>query len=100
MMENDTREIRYMRPRMDTGEGSRGGKVIGHTGGGKPIYFQHSHSSHGTFNEGEHKEAQELHMRKGNQTKNTDFQRHHFAQAEKHEQSAEQAFGKSRTKQK
>ena len=92
-------EVRLMRPRVDV-EGSRGGKIIGHTKSGKPIYFQHGHPSHGSFTEGDHREAQELHMRKGNQASNTDFQRHHFAQAEKHEQSSEQAFGKSVAKEK
>lgn len=38
-MTENTREIRFMRPRQDTnGEGSRGGHIVGHTTSGKPIY--------------------------------------------------------------
>ncbi len=39
------------------GEGSRGGKVIGHTGSGKPIYEDHKHPSHENFNKQDHGEA-------------------------------------------
>lgn len=36
------------------GEGSRGGKVIGHTKSGKPIYSQANHDSHKNFNAEDH----------------------------------------------
>ena len=43
------------------GEGSRGGKVIGHTGSGKPIYQSHGHPSHKDFSKQEHGEAAKKH---------------------------------------
>lgn len=42
-------------------EGSRGGKIIGHTKSGKPIYENHSHSSHKSFTSKDHRDAEELH---------------------------------------
>ena len=45
------------------GEGSRGGKVIGHTSSGKPIYKSHGHPSHADFNGDDHKEAVVLHKK-------------------------------------
>jgi hypothetical protein len=39
------------------GEGSRGGKVIGHTKSGKPIYEKYEHSSHKNFSHKEHLDA-------------------------------------------
>jgi hypothetical protein len=47
-----------------TGEGSRGGKVIGHTTGGKPIYDSHDHPGHAGFTAGDHHDAAALHDRK------------------------------------
>ena len=43
------------------GEGSRGGKVIGYTKSGKPIYDSHDHPSHQNFTGGEHEEAANIH---------------------------------------
>ena len=47
------------------GEGSRGGKVIGHTKSGKPIYETHSaeeaHSLHPNFTPKDHEEARHFH---------------------------------------
>ncbi len=43
------------------GEGSRGGKIIGHTSGGKPIYMIHGHASHSEFSPSEHGEAAKAH---------------------------------------
>ena len=43
------------------GEGSKGGKVIGHTKSGKPIYEDHKHLSHKDFSEEDHKDAQKIH---------------------------------------
>ena len=61
---NETREIRYMRPRMDV-EGSRGGKIIGHTSSGKPIYMTKTSVRrslrHFEFTPKEHREAAEQH---------------------------------------
>lgn len=45
------------------GEGSKGGKVIGHTSSGKPIYDKFSHASHKDFSVFEHSEAVDHHMK-------------------------------------
>lgn len=58
-------EQRTVMMRHDAGEGSRGGKIIGHTKSGKPIYMNHSHSSHTSFTEHEHRQAAALHDREG-----------------------------------
>lgn len=44
------------------GEGSRGGKIIGHTKSGKPIYGDAKHSSHNTFNHHDHYDAMKAHQ--------------------------------------
>lgn len=46
------------------GEGSRGGKVIGHTKSGKPIYEIASHEGHKDFTEQDHKDARAIHEKK------------------------------------
>jgi hypothetical protein len=46
---------------MKGGEGSKGGKVIGHTKSGKPIYDNHYHSSHKEFTHDDHKDAYHVH---------------------------------------
>lgn len=43
------------------GEGSRGGKVIGHTKSGKPIYDKATHLEHKNFTKEDHTDAAELH---------------------------------------
>ena len=43
------------------GEGSRGGKIIGHTKSGKPIYESFSHPAHKDFTSKDHMEASNLH---------------------------------------
>lgn len=45
------------------GEGSRGGKVVGHTSSGKPIYDSFNHPSHKNFTKQDHKDASEHHNR-------------------------------------
>jgi hypothetical protein len=50
---------------MKSGEGSKGGKVIGHTKSGKPIYDAHNHSSHSSFTKKDHFDAYSLHSEKG-----------------------------------
>lgn len=44
------------------GEGSRGGKVIGHTRSGKPIYDSHNHSGHKKFTDHDHSDAHAIHL--------------------------------------
>jgi hypothetical protein len=43
------------------GEGSRGGKVIGHTKSGKPIYDTFEHEGHKNYNAADHKDAADKH---------------------------------------
>lgn len=45
------------------GEGSRGGKVIGHTKSGKPIYDTFEHEGHKSFDKYDHSDAVKLHMK-------------------------------------
>ena len=40
-----------------SGEGSRGGKVIGHTKSGKPIYDSFEHTGHKDFSKEDHEDA-------------------------------------------
>jgi hypothetical protein len=48
---------------MGSGAGSRGGKVIGTTSSGKPVYANAKHPSHKSFSPNEHQEAVELHLK-------------------------------------
>ncbi len=53
------------------GEGSKGGKVIGHTSTGKPIYGHYPHTiqnPHKHFTSEEHKEAAKLHHERREET--------------------------------
>lgn len=43
------------------GEGSKGGTVIGHTSGGKPVYASARHPEHKTFSKEDHLEAAHIH---------------------------------------
>lgn len=43
------------------GEGSRGGKVIGHTRSGKPIYENSNHPDHKGFSSSDHLDAAKAH---------------------------------------
>ena len=51
--------IIHMRPRTDVGSGpgSRGGKIIGRTKSGKPIYASHNHPTHKEFSSSDHRDA-------------------------------------------
>jgi hypothetical protein len=51
------------------GEGSRGGKVIGHTSSGKPIYAHKDAHEYKDFTASEHQEAANLHNKEANYTK-------------------------------
>jgi hypothetical protein len=46
------------------GEGDRGGKIIGHTKSGKPIYDKHYHESHKDFSAADHREARDMNKKK------------------------------------
>lgn len=45
------------------GEGSRGGKVIGHTKSGKPVYAKKRASTYKSFTKEDHRNAAELHLK-------------------------------------
>lgn len=47
---------------IEKSEGSRGGKVIGHTKSGKPVYANSKHPSHKDFSEEDHENARHIHM--------------------------------------
>ena len=68
---------------IEKAEGSKGGKIIGHTKSGKPIYEAASHSSHRAFSRTDHDDAISLHNKlmttdKGNETT-------HYNQIDRHE---------------
>ena len=47
--------------KVDVGEGSRGGKIIGHTKSGKPVYGTFNHPSHKDFSHDDHLNAHTIH---------------------------------------
>jgi hypothetical protein len=76
------------------GEGSKGGKIIGHTKTGKPIYDSASHSAHKNFTVDEHREAAGKHLdKKDSSTKESDRDSHEF-QAKEHEAAAKEKKSK------
>lgn len=48
------------------GEGSKGGRVIGHTSSGKPVYAGHSNPAHKEFTGAEHHSAAKVHEKERN----------------------------------
>ena len=79
------------------------GKVIGHTGSGKPIYMNHAHPSHENFTSKDHREAGELHgdiVRKANKKKQWEKAGKHVDQARLHEKMATFGPGQVYTSQK
>lgn len=75
-------------------EGIRGGKVIGHTKSGKPIYDSHNNSSHKKFTHAEHMDAANIHDEHvSNATKSNDSKKmiHHASQAVGHREAAAKA---------
>lgn len=74
-----------------TGEGSRGGRVIGHTQSGKPIYADASHDGHKNFTSQDHTDAAELHhahaeraQGEGSLANKDSKVKNHIKQSEKH----------------
>jgi hypothetical protein len=59
--ENSELEKAFAELEKGKGEGSRGGKVIGHTRSGKPIYEDHKHASHAKFTSADHDDAVSKH---------------------------------------
>ncbi len=75
-------------------EGIRGGKVIGHTKTGKPIYESHNSSSHKKFTHAEHMDAAVLHDKHvADATKSNDPKKmmHHMSQSVGHREAAAKA---------
>lgn len=64
----------YGKPLEKGGEGSRGGKIIGHTKSGKPIYEHSIHNSAG-FSHQDHSDAVSAHMRAAKE--HTNFAKEH-----------------------
>lgn len=76
------------------GEGSRGGKVIGHTKSGKPIYDSHNHSSHSKFSSKDHEDAEALHGEEMSKYKPTTLEgreklKYHKEQSHEHRDSSQ-----------
>lgn len=75
------------------GEGSRGGKVIGHTESGKPIYENHDHPAHKNFTSNDHTDAVYAHVnltsRKSLATK--EEKKKHLEEGKKHGASSHTA---------
>jgi hypothetical protein len=53
----------YGEPIKKGGEGSKGGKVIGHTKSGKPVYESPDHREHLVFSKQDHKDAAGIHAK-------------------------------------
>ena len=66
------------------GEGSKGGKIIGHTRSGKAIYAESRHESHDEFNGKDHADAANLHQRYGVHAENDHEKYDHSRHYEEH----------------
>lgn len=89
-----------------SGEGSRGGTIIGHTRTGKPIYQNSQHESHSAFASHDHLDAMNHHYELWSKTQNRiaqireqnpnwhppkaihDFLKHHYTQMQMHQSRA------------
>ena len=65
-------------------EGSKGGKVIGHTKSGKPIYSHKEAGSYEGFTKEDHLNAYKAHKKAASNTKDTKENVHHTGKANKH----------------
>ena len=81
--------IEELEARLASEIGPHGGKIIGRTESGKPIYDKHDHAAHKDFSAKDHKDASQLHqyMALSNQRKPT-LNAHHWAQHEGHEKKS------------
>jgi hypothetical protein len=76
------------------GEGSRGGKVIGHTQSGKPIYENFEHKGHKNFTKTDHEDALLTHYSKreheswNNKGKKSEEHDFHQREENKHKKAA------------
>lgn len=79
---------------LEKAEGDRGGKVIGRTKSGKPIYDTHNHFSHAKFSSQDHEDAEVLHgseMKKygKHSEKGRAALKHHQEQSNEHRDSSQ-----------
>lgn len=65
------RNVYALAEAIEKAEGSRGGKVIGHTKSGKPIYEHHGHESHAFFSSQDHRDAVDVHDKIKNHSNNS-----------------------------
>lgn len=71
-----------------SGEGSRGGKVIGHTKSGKPVYDRPNNNFHDEFTSEDHRDAAYAQRQRANKTQ-SDTNRYIFnARAKQHDERA------------
>ncbi len=71
-------------------EGSRGGKIIGRTKSGKPIYATGANKLHSDFTPKEHKEAFDAHMKLSkDETLSHGQRKAHWTQALRHDEEME-----------
>ena len=56
-------QLSGLRVDVKKGEGSKGGKVIGHTSSGKPVYESHGHVAHGNYDPMDHQYAANQHKK-------------------------------------
>lgn len=68
------------------GEGSRGGKIIGHTKSGKPIYQNKMGWDYKDFTSDDHMDASDIHIKTSNKNKDNKSKKdHHFQAGHSHE---------------
>jgi hypothetical protein len=77
------------------GEGSRGGKVIGHTKSGKAVYQKHfaDHKNYSDFSHKEHSEAAAIHQLAGLKSESNDDKLHHYEACKDHEEQSDKIQG-------
>lgn len=82
--------------KVDAGEGSRGGNIIGHTKSGKPIYDLFKHPQHNAFTAQDHHEAAKInqeikdkHTKAGSDQQNMEKAFKHGNAQTKHNRRAE-----------
>lgn len=83
------------------GAGSRGGKVIGYTSSGKPIYENFNHSEHKNFTASEHYEASKAHGKiamQHSEAGDKHKESHHWQQAGRHNMAENKIENQSKQK--
>lgn len=86
------------------GEGSRGGKIIGHTKSGKPVYASKSANEYSDFSKDDHKDASNLHDKQKEDLRNSTkhglitSQKKYVERSKKHENISNDHFKNSREK--